>query len=59
MGKQISVNVEDSVFQALKTEADNQDRTLGKQVARVLRDWAVKTDANAQAVNAPREEPEF
>lgn len=41
------------VYEAIKAEAEAQDRTIPAQVGRILREWAATVDATPAAVQEP------
>ena len=47
------------VVEAIKREAEDQDRTVPAQVARILREWAAKVDATPKAVQEPDQPDAF
>ena len=54
--KQINTSVDKRVYDAIKREADTEDRTFGKQVERILRNYVDSVDAAPPATQAPAPE---
>lgn len=54
--KQLNTTVDKDVYDAIETEANAQDRTVGKQVGRILREWVETKDAAPDAVQPPSPE---
>lgn len=55
--KQISVNVEQRVADAIQREADAEDRSFGQQVARILRQYVDKNDSAPYGTAKPEATP--